>query len=62
MTLSRVLSLGGATLLIAGIALGIAGAKIAGMAAASCGAVLLVSWGFLLVGLSEERDREREGH
>jgi hypothetical protein len=60
MTLSRFLSAAGALLLVAGIVLAIAGAKIAAMAAASCGAVLLVSWGFLLVGLSEDRDRERE--
>jgi hypothetical protein len=54
------LSIGGVLLLIGGIVLATAGASIAGMAAASCGAVLLVSWVFLLVGLSEDRERERE--
>jgi hypothetical protein len=47
-------------LFVAGIVLATTGAAIAGMAAATCGAILVVSWGFLLVGLSEDRDRERE--
>ena len=58
MTLSRTLSIGGVLLLVAGIVLAIAGAKIAGFALCAAGLVLLTSWGFLLVGLSEERDRE----
>jgi succinate-acetate transporter protein len=58
-SLSRFLCIGGIALLIAGIVLAAVGASIAGMAAASCGAVFLVSWVFLLIGLSEDRDRER---
>jgi hypothetical protein len=60
MTLSRFLSIGGAALLVAGIVLAIAGVKIVGFALAACGLVALTSWGFLLVGLSEDRDRDRE--
>src|SRR3954449_449474 len=60
MTLSRTLLTGGALLLVAGIVLALVGAKIAAFALCAAGLVLLTSWGFLLVGLSEERERERE--
>jgi hypothetical protein len=58
-TLSRGLSIGGAVLLVAGIALAIGGVKIVGFACAALGAVGLVSWAFLKVGESEDRARER---
>jgi hypothetical protein len=61
MSLSRALSIAGVVFLVAGIVLAVAGAKIAGFALCAVGLVLLTSWGFLLVGLSEDRDREREG-
>ena len=61
MSLSRALSIAGVVFLVAGIALAVAGAKIAGFALCAVGLVLLTSWGFLLVGLSEDREREREG-
>jgi uncharacterized membrane protein YccF (DUF307 family) len=61
MSLSRILPAAGVVLLVAGIALAIAGVKIAGFALCAVGLVLLTSWAFLLVGLSEDRDREREG-
>jgi hypothetical protein len=59
-TLSRFLWIGGVVLLIAGIVLAVVGAAIPAMAAASCGGAFLVSWVFLLVGISEDRERERE--
>jgi len=53
------LSIGGAVLLLGGIVLAIAGAKIVGFACAAVGCVLLVSWAFYKVGESEDRDREQ---
>jgi hypothetical protein len=50
MTLSRILPVAGVVLLVAGIVL----------ALCAVGLVLLTSWAFLLVGLSEDRERERE--
>ena len=61
-TLSRFLSIGGALLFVGGIVIATVGPQIVGMATASCGGVFLVSWVFLLVGLSEDRARERGEH
>jgi hypothetical protein len=60
MTLSRILCTLALVSLSAGIVLAVAGVKIVGFALCAVGLVLLTSWGFLLVGLSEDRDRERE--
>ena len=61
MTLSRGLWIGGLVLFVAGIVLAIAGDHIVGFAFAAAGLCLLTSWGFLLIGESEDRDRERGG-
>ena len=51
----------GLVLLIAGIVLGAVGDSVVGFAMGAVGAVVLTSWAFLLIGESEDRDRERGG-
>jgi hypothetical protein len=59
--MSRVVGIGGsAALVLAGVVLAVAGVHVVAFALAALGLVGLTSWAFYEVGLSEDRDRERE--
>ena len=59
--MSRLVGIGGpAALVVAGIGLAVAGVPVVAFALVAAGLILLTSWAFYEVGLSEDRDRLRE--